>query len=70
MKVVLTSYGFPSALVLGLAQFVLTTVVFGTLHALGQVAIARPTPDLIVRRRRGPQSCRHARPRVGWAAGV
>mmetsp|Transcript_13814 Transcript_13814/g.16456 ORF Transcript_13814/g.16456 Transcript_13814/m.16456 type:complete len:367 (+) Transcript_13814:18-1118(+) len=49
MKVVLTSYGFPSSLFLGLCQFILTTIVFSTLGMLGWVGnIVFPTPKLIL----------------------
>lgn len=49
MKLVLTSYGFPSALFLGLCQFVLTTVVFSVLALLGCVSISAPSIEIISR---------------------
>ena len=49
MKIVLTSYGFPSALFVGLSQFILTSLVFGSLGVLGLTEIAPPTPELLFR---------------------
>eukprot|EP00614_Pseudopedinella_elastica_P010640 CAMPEP_0172608446 /NCGR_PEP_ID=MMETSP1068-20121228/28530_1 /TAXON_ID=35684 /ORGANISM="Pseudopedinella elastica, Strain CCMP716" /LENGTH=338 /DNA_ID=CAMNT_0013411721 /DNA_START=86 /DNA_END=1102 /DNA_ORIENTATION=+ len=49
MKIVLTVHGFPSALFLGLSQFILTTVVFAVLGTLGYVEIAKPSVELVLR---------------------
>ena len=42
MKIVLTTYTFPSAMFLGLCQFVLTTFIFVSLSATGRIQEIRP----------------------------
>jgi len=49
MKIVLTSYKFPSSMFLALSQFILTTFVFGFLGAMGQLTLAAPSLELLWR---------------------
>jgi len=49
MKIVLTSYKFPSSMFLALSQFILTTIVFGFLGVMGQLTLAAPSFELLWR---------------------